>query len=152
MRTVSDDSLILVDENNIDEWHYRISGYTHRGPLWKRWMRTKWWVKGMVEKLKTPKGEIKFALLDLQRMNLIHRRRLPMRLRFLDKDGILKSAWFIVSYKYGNYYIKEGWIKSVRLAGGTKGPMTFKKALRVQRHVTFRGFVNTWTIPHEKTI
>lgn len=151
MPSASEHGLTVVDSSNIDEWLYRITGSTHRGPFWRTWIRTKWWVRGLKEKLK-PHGEIKFLLLDLQQMYVGHRKRRPMRLRFIDKDGSLKSGWFVVSNKYGYFHIKEAWFKSIRPAKLTKGPMTFKKANRLYRHITLKGFVNTWLIPYEKTI
>lgn len=144
--------MLVVDHTNIDEFMFHITGYSHRGPFWRSWIRTKWWVKDKLNGLKYDPA-IKFVLLDLQRYLYIRNgKRRPVRLRFLNEKGELKSGWFIVSNKYGNFYIKETWYKSVRDAEPNKGPMVFKKPTRSVRHISIKGFVSTYVFPYHKTI
>lgn len=115
-----------VDSSNIAEFLYEIGGtrMTNAG-----WLKRKWWdIKfawGKRQEKKLTKHLRKFLLEDIQ--NLRYYKLNFRRLRYLDENGVLKSAMFKVWYKRGSFHIKPypGGVPLV--ASKPKGPMKFRQ-------------------------
>lgn len=115
-----------INSTNIEEILYELGGSRMTDACWfkQKWWDIKFaWAKRQERKL--AKHLRKFLLEDIQ--NLRYHKLNFRRLRYLDVDGVLKSAMFKVWYKYGSFYIKpySGGIPLV--ANKPKGPMKFRQ-------------------------
>lgn len=114
-----------VDSSNISEFLYEIGG-THATNA--GWFKRKWWdikfaYRDYREK-KLAKHLRKFLLEDMQ--NLRYYKLNFRRLRYLDENGILKSAMFKVTWKHGSFYITPYTGGIPLIANKPKGPMKFR--------------------------
>lgn len=148
----NDDGLYEMDSSNIDEVLYRVYGQSSRNVFWKTKTRIKWILEGLGEKLTGSKEVMKFLHSDLRSLRYIKAKRTPTRLRFLNKNGELKSGRFIVTFRWGSFHIKEARYPSIINGKVPKGPITIKEARCERRYITWCGFVRTWEIDINSTI
>lgn len=148
----NDDGLIELDSRNLDEFLYKLGSDVGRSVWWKLWIKTKWKLEAIREKLEGSNEEINFLHYDLRRLGYAKRKNQPLRLRYFNKYGELKSARFIVTWFYGSYLIKESKFPLVKPGKPLKGPMTIKKGRCYKRKISFTGFVRSWEVSFNSTL
>jgi len=116
-----------INSSNIDEFLYEVGGTRIINP---NWFKRKWWDVKIAHRQRQQKKFTKylrkFLIGDIQELRYLKKTNFT-RLRYLDENGILKSAMFRIKYNYGSVTIKP-YLGGVPLdASKPKGPMKFKE-------------------------
>lgn len=115
-----------IDSNNIDEFLYEIGGIcvTNAGRFKRKWWDIKFAWRERQEK-KLTNHLRKFLLEDIQ--NLRYCKLNFRRFRYLDENGVLKSAMFKVKYSRGSFFMTPHTGGISLTVSKPKGPMKFRQ-------------------------
>lgn len=149
------DNLRHINDSNMDEFMFELTGNTHRGFFWRTWLRLRWKVRDWRNK-RSLKEIRQFLHKDLQgiRGGWFNWEKEWIRVRYTDKHGDLYSRKFTVKTGYGYLQLAEVKGDIPLRVRGTKGPRTLKNGYLVSSRYYWCGLrkIKVWSIPYKSML